>query len=398
MTGSHAHGNPEVDVPRRPRRLLIGVLIACAVATVAGIAFLWPDGDKVDALGDQVQFAAPGVTFPRAEVTDVEEPCAELGDEGCGRVDVRVLDGEGQGLDLTVGVPPDVLASGLAPGDQLKLIRTPAAEDRVETFSYFGTVRTFPVLWLLLAFVVVVLLVARARGLYALIGLAFSAAVIAQFMLPALLSGQSPILVAMVGSAAIMFVVLYTTHGWSLRTSAALAGTLAGVALTGVIGHLAVGGTRITGVGDEGARVLSSLSGGVDGLSFQGLFACAIVVAGLGVLNDVTITQASAVWEIRAAAPTLSRRHVYLSGMRIGRDHIASTIYTIVFAYAGTALLVLMLLSLYDLPILDLLATEEIGQEVVRTLATSIGLVLAVPLTTLIAAVTLPPASAPAAS
>jgi len=238
--------------------------------------------------------------------------------------------------------------------------------------------------------VVVVLAVARLRGFLALVGLAFAAAVILTFMLPALLSGESGPLVGVVGSSAIMFVVLYTTHGFSLRTSAALGGTLVGIVLTAVLSVLAVGGSRLTGVVDDGDRILSTLAGD---LSFQGLLTCAIIIAGLGVLNDVTITQASAVWEIRGAAPTVSRRRVFASGMRIGRDHIASTIYTIVFAYAGTALTILLVLSLYDRPFLDLLATEEIGQEVVRTLATSIGLVLAVPLTTLIAVATLPPAT-----
>ena len=135
---------------------------------------------------------------------------------------------------------------------------------------------------------------------------------------------------------------------------------------------------------------LQSLVGGLD---FQGLFACAVVVAGLGVLNDVTITQASSVWEIRAAAPTMHRRQVFASGMRIGRDHIASTIYTIVFAYAGSALAVLLILQLYGVPFDVLLTTEEIGEEIVRTLASAIGLVLAVPLTTGIAALTVPGAA-----
>jgi uncharacterized membrane protein len=103
------------------------------------------------------------------------------------------------------------------------------------------------------------------------------------------------------------------------------------------------------------------------------------------VLNDVTITQSSAVWEIRAASPAMGRAELFASGMRIGRDHIASTIYTIVFAYAGTALAVLLILHLYGLPWDILLTTEDITQEIVRTLASSIGLVLAVPLTTGIA-------------
>lgn len=394
MAGSHAHraGPATVEVDPLPKRLLLSLLAVVAVLTVIGVVLLWPDDGKVDALGDDISFAAPGVTFPTAEVLTVEEPCPvdEPPADGCGQVTARVSEGDGSGTTVALDVPPEVLASSLAAGDSVKLIRTPAQEGQDASFGYFGSVRTAPVGLMLGVFVVVVLVVARWRGLYALIGLALSAAVILKFMLPSLLSGHSGVLVGMVGSAAIMFVVLYTTHGWSLRTSAALGGTLAGIGLTGLIGWLAVGGTQLTGVADEGARQLGTFA---TDLSFPGLLTCAIIVAGLGVLNDVTITQASSVWEIRTAAPAMSRRKVFASGMRIGRDHIASTIYTIVFAYAGTALTILLVLSLYDRPFLDLLATEEIGQEVVRTLATSIGLVLAVPLTTAIAVLTLPRAA-----
>ena len=394
MGGSHAHRAAEDAVPvtveRRPRLVLLAVLGALFVLTISGVVALWPDTSKVDELSESVSFAAPGVTFPSADVVEVQEPCASLSeDQGCGRITVRVAEGESADEEVTVGVPPDVLEAGLTAGDTVKLIVVPAQDQQEPSYSYFGTVRTPPIALLLGIFVVVVVAVARWRGVFALIGLAFAGAVFVSFMLPALLSGENGPLVGIVGSSAIMYVVLYTTHGWSLRTSAALAGTLVGIGLTAAIGYLAVGDSRLTGVTDDGDRILSTLGGD---LSFQGLLTCAIIIAGLGVLNDVTITQASAVWEIRGAAPTISRRRVFVSGMRIGRDHIASTIYTIVFAYAGTALTVLLLLSLYDRPFLDLLATEEIGQEVVRTLATSIGLVLAVPLTTLIAVVTLPAA------
>jgi uncharacterized membrane protein len=182
-----------------------------------------------------------------------------------------------------------------------------------------------------------------------------------------------------------MFVVLYLAHGPSLRTSTALAGTLVGVGITALVAHYAVGANRLSGAGDETGAILSSLVGE---LNFKGLLTCAIIVAGLGVLNDVTITQSSAVWELRAAAPDLPRRQLFGSAMRIGRDHIASTIYTIVFAYAGAALSVLLVLFLYQRPLLDLLGTEEIAAEIVRTLASSIGLVLAVPITTAIATLT----------
>lgn len=387
----HGHGHgppPEVEVPRGPRLVLVGSLVAVLLATVVGVVLMWPSDDRVDALSDDVQFAAPGVTFPTAEVTDVQEPCADnRPTDGCGRIEVAF-----EGATVAVGVPSDVLDSGLRAGDTVKLIRTPAQGDQPETLNYFGIVRTTPLGLMLAAFVVVVLAIARWRGLMALLGLAFASLVLGVFVLPALLSGEPGVVVAMVGSAAIMYVVLFTTHGWSLRTAAALAGTLAGIAVTAAIGLFAVGGTRLTGVADEGSRTLSTFA---TDLSFPGLFAAAIIVAGLGVLNDVTITQASAVWELRAASPGMSRAQVFASGMRIGRDHIASTIYTIVFAYAGTTLTVLLVLRLYQLPGSTLLATEEITQEVVRTLATSIGLVLAVPLTTLIAVATLPPGEDP---
>jgi uncharacterized membrane protein len=387
----HGHGaGAEVEVRRGPRLVLVGSLVAALLAVLVGVVLLWPDGDRVDELSEQVQFAAPGVTFPEAEVLAVQEPCDDARPaEGCGQLQVRVAQGEDDGTELAVGVPPDVLGSSLAVGDTVKLIRTPGADGAPATLNYFGTVREAPLGLMLAAFVLVVLVVARFRGFMALVGLTFASAVLIVFVLPALLAGESGVLVGMVGSAAIMYVVLYTTHGWSLRTSAALAGTLGGILVTAAIGVLAVDGARLTGVADEGSRTLSTFAGD---LSFSSIFACAIIVAGLGVLNDVTITQASAVWELRAVSPSMSRRQAFASGMRIGRDHIASTIYTIVFAYAGTALTVLMVLRLYQLPTGDLLATEEITQEVVRTLATSIGLVLAVPLTTAIAVATLPPA------
>ena len=191
-----------------------------------------------------------------------------------------------------------------------------------------------------------------------------------------------------------MFVVLYLAHGLSVRTSTALAGTLFGVGITAGLGVLAVDGARLSGVADDEGATLAAF---IQTMDPKDLLTCAVIVAGLGVLNDVTITQSSAVWELRAAAPRLGRRELFHSGMRIGRDHIASTIYTIVFAYAGAALPVLLLLFLYERPVLDMLQTESISEEIVRTLASAIGLVLAVPVTTLIAALTVGSAKAPAA-
>jgi len=379
MSHGHSHRAPvgideEVEVGGSARTALLVALGLAAVATVVGLFVWWPSGDASEV--ESAQFAAEGVTFPVGEVRDVGEACPlqEAPPEGCGLITIAVDDRE-----VDVQVPPEVFAAGLTRGDQVELLKTPPADGGASTYSYFATDRDGALLWLLLLFLVVVLAIARWRGLFALVGLAFGAAVVWWFLLPALLDGSPGVGVALTGASAIMFVVLYMTHGVSLRTSTALAGTLVGIAITGLLAVVAVADARLTGISDESGGLLRAFG---EGLDFPSLLGCALVIAGLGVLNDVTITQASAVWELRAASPEASRWEVYAGAMRIGRDHIASTIYTIVFAYVGTALLVLMLLSIYDRSFLDLRSTEQLAEEIVRTLVTSIGLVLAVPVTT----------------
>jgi uncharacterized membrane protein len=408
---SHSHVRRDdaakVAVARGPVTVLMVFLALCAIATVIGVVALWPDSAAVSRLQHKAQFTAPGVTFQKARVTKVQKPCADgsaTGSTGgtapgqtsgssngetesttCGNLEAVLTTGPEKGATQVVGVPPAVSRSGVGPGDMVRVMRVPGQAGQAATYSFDDVIRLRP-LWLLGAvFVLVVAVVARVRGLLALVSLGFGGYVLVRFMLPALLSGSNGLAVSLVGSAAIMFVVLYLAHGLSVRTSAALAGTLLGVGITAAVGLVAVHGANLSGSGSEDTALLSAFTSSV---SFQGLLTCALVVAGLGVLNDVTITQASSVWELREAGPELSRGSLLTSAMRIGRDHIASTIYTIVFAYAGSALAVLLLLSLYDRPILDLLSTEAIAEEVVRTLASGIGLVLAVPVTTAIAAVT----------
>jgi uncharacterized membrane protein len=366
---------------------LLGTLAVLGIAVVVGIIGLWPDRGTVRELTHSLQFAAPGVTFPHGTVEKVQPVCAKTGEqsETCGNLEVRV-DGKPQGTVL-VAVPAEVSRSGLSRGSRVQLQATPASAGAPAAYSYFSTDRSGP-LWLLVGlFALVVVAVARLRGLLALVGLAFGGLVVMGWLIPGLLSGHSPPLLALVAAGAIMYVVLYLTHGPSLRTSAALAGTLGGLGVTALLGLVAVRATHLTGVGDEGAGILTSTVGSVD---FQGLMTCTVIIAGLGVLNDVTITQAGAVWELRGAAPRLSRWRLWAGAMRIGRDHIASTIYTIVFAYAGTALTTLLIIALYDRPVFDLLGTEQIAEEIVRSLVSAIGLVLAVPLTTAVATLTVP--------
>ena len=152
--------------------------------------------------------------------------------------------------------------------------------------------------------------------------------------------------------------------------------------VTSLVAAWATGAANLTGLNDDADYTLAYASGSI---SLSGILLCGLIISGLGVLNDVTITQSSAVWEMHELAPESSARRLFAGAMRVGRDHIASTVYTIVFAYAGAALPLLILLSLQDRPFLETISSGELAEEIVRTLVGSIGLVLAIPVTTAIA-------------
>ena len=393
---SHSHASELVVESRRERRgrnpeerpragrVLVTLVVALVALTVAGLVLLWPDHrDPAPA------FSAPGATVHTGTVASTQEtPCSSGGASSgsvCGTSQVLVDDGPDKGRVVQVQIPADAMATGVT--DRIRIVRTPGQAGGTAAYAFQDLSRGTPLLLLTGLFVLVVLAVARLRGLLALAGLGFAAVVMFAFMLPALLAGSNPVLVALTASSAIMVVALYLAHGLSARTTTALLGTMAGLGATALIAIWSVGGAHLTGVSSDDSNLLRQQAAN---LSSRDLLLCGILLAGLGVLNDVTITQSSAVWELRAAAPDMSRRSLFRTAMRIGRDHIASTIYTIVFAYAGTALSVLLLIVLYAQPASFTLSSNDIAEEVVRTLASSIGLVLAVPITTALAVLVVP--------
>lgn len=401
---AHADDQPAPDGPDgvvladpatwdRTTAVLAAILLPLAVATLAGLWVLWPDGEA-----PRTGIVAEHTEYPTATVVGTDEQrCDGVNEDRlpdgtipesvpCTLVTVEVLSGPDEGTRTDIWAPSTVRAIHLPEGTRLVLTRQDAA-DGTTVWAWNDYARTFPLTVLAVTFAVVVVAVARLRGLRALVGLALGFAVIAVFMLPALLQGKDPLAVGLVGSAAIMFVVLYLAHGFTRRTTAALLGTFAGLGVTAVLGVLAARAAHLTGISTEEGYRLAMLTGQLDGTALRGVFLCGVVLAGLGVLNDVTITQASAVWELRALDQSASRRDLFTRAMRIGRDHIASTVYTIAFAYAGAALPVLLLLQVYQLPMRQTLGSGEFAEEIARTLVGSIGLVLAIPLTTAIAAV-----------
>ena len=206
--------------------------------------------------------------------------------------------------------------------------------------------------------------------------------VLTVFVLPALLQGEDPLAVALVGAATVGFMVLYLAHGVSIRTTIAVLGSFASLALTGLLGWLFVGATHLTGQFGEEQSFLVSFGSNID---FQGLLLAGIVIGTLGVLDDVTVTQVSAVAELHTADPTMGSARLYSAGVRIGRDHIASTVNTLVLAYAGASLPLLLLFVVTSQGAGTTITSEIVAIEIVRTLVGSIGLVAAVPLTTYLA-------------
>jgi uncharacterized membrane protein len=251
-------------------------------------------------------------------------------------------------------------------------------------YSFDDYIRDTPLIALGAVFAVVLVAVARWRGLTALIGLAIAYLVLVYFLLPALLDGKSPVESALVAGAAILLVVLYVAHGFSMRTTTALLGTLMALGFTAAFAAIATSVSRLTGRSNE---IYSELEGAGVKVSISGLILCGLIVGALGVINDITVTQASSVWELSAADPHASWRTLFTRGMRIGRDHISSVVYTLVFAYTGAALPLLLLFSISGRSLHDLLTGDEIAGEIVRNLVGGAGLVLAVPFTTLIAAI-----------
>jgi uncharacterized membrane protein len=188
--------------------------------------------------------------------------------------------------------------------------------------------------------------------------------------------------VAVVASAAVVLVVLYLTHGFALTTTMAVLGTLASLVLTGVLAAVAVSGLHLTGVTDD----LSASVGTSQGIDVRGLLLAGIIIGSLGVLDDVTVSQAATVAELARADPTSRFRGLFRAGSRVGRAHVASVVNTIVLAYAGASLPLLVLIVADNGSLTAVVPSQVVAQEIVRSAVATIGLVAAVPITTALTA------------
>ncbi|MCK8433824.1 YibE/F family protein [Streptomyces sp. D2-8] len=396
---SHNHG-PATPVSLHLRKVIAAILIPFAAAVLVGLAVLWPGGAPAH--------ERTGVGFDRqtqdATVTKVVEvSCKEAGASGvpptgdtstaegssavqqekgtCKRATIRVDSGDDKGRTFTEIVQPDQ-SRQLHEGQKVVVAYEPSAPKDLQ-YSVTDINRRLPMGLLAGIFALAVVVVGRLRGVMALVALAISFMVLNFFILPAILQGSNPLVVAVVGASAIMLIALYLCHGLSARTSVAVLGTLISLLLIGILGSVFIDWAALSGNTDDNTGLIHGLYPTID---MSGLLLAGIIIGSLGVLDDVTVTQTSAVWELHEANPSMGWRGLYRAGIRIGRDHIASVVNTLVLAYAGAALPLLLLFSIAQSSVGTVANSELVAEEIVRTLVGSIGLVASVPVTTALAA------------
>jgi uncharacterized membrane protein len=377
----HGHGHsPAPPAGRRVRIFIAALLVPCALATLVGLVLLWPSGGPPPT-------ARPVAQQPvHAEVTATSKAdCSPgSGDGQCVGLVLNMADGPLPGRDLVQVVPVEPGSPTFVVGDPVVLGFSGGDPNDPGSYQVVDFQRGAPLGWLAAIFAGAVILLGRWRGLAALVALGLSFVVLLMFVLPAILAGHNPLAVAVVGSCLIMFVVLYLTHGPSARTSTAVLGTLLSLAVIGGLGAAFSVAARLTGLDDQTSNLIATLGTGVDA---RGLLLAGVVIGALGVLDDVTVTQTSAVWELRRANPELGAPGLFAAAMRIGRDHVSSAVNTLVLAYAGASLPLLLLFTLSGRALGEVVTTQDVATEVVRTLVGSIGLVASVPITTALAAV-----------
>lgn len=430
---AHDHDRSWDDVDAGSvRGVLLAAVVLIGLAALVGLAVWWPGGgdavlDK-DALGfgDRVEATVTssetGPCGGGAADLDTAVPVDPGGDAGfdppvdpggdagfdpsagpgadpgldpsagggapdqpdCVVVTARITSGDeaGDTAILRTSTDFDSPVSRLREGDGVILSDNGAELPSEVRYSFADRQRSSPMVVLAVVFAAVVIALGRLRGLLALVGIGLSLAVLLGFIFPALLEGAAPIGVALTGATIIAFGTLYLAHGFNDRTTVALLGTMASLGLTAALAVGFAKAAELTGLASEESLTLLSFAPDLD---FRGLLLAAIVIGTLGVLDDVTVTQVAAVWELRAADPAISRRRLYGAGIRIGRDHIASTVNTLVLAYSAAALPLLLIYTQSGLAFGEVLTSETVAVEIVQTLVGSIGLVASVPLTTALA-------------
>ena len=366
-------------------RQFIGLALLLVLLAGSAIFLLIPLIQQANETSNSVSDLRFGADTVRAKVMDVlEEGQITLGNQTQTYqiLLIKLLEGPhaGQLVEIDYGqrqIRPEGL--NIRPGDTI-LVTVGQSPDGTLTAYFTDFVRSRPLLILFASYVLLSILVSGWKGVRSLLSMMISLLIIIGYIIPQILNGKDPVIVSIIGSFVLLSVTLYLTYGWALKTHSAVLGTLTALILTGFLANFFVDFTSLTGFGSEDALFLIQQADFQ--INLRGLVLGGILIGTLGVLDDLVITQASAVFEIYLADPTRKFSELFRSAMRIGQDHVAATVNTLVLAYAGAALPTLLLFSLSGEQYSYLINLEFVTEEIVRTLVGSLGLMAAVPLTT----------------
>jgi uncharacterized membrane protein len=363
---------------------LTGAVLVLVAATLIGIVSLWPRERTIP--------APPGSVRPKTEAAHVvalrSTPCRAPGATGCVRATIHLDSGPDRGRRAGISVG-DGGRVRLVVGDRIRVYRNVLPEGAqlggvaVDQYVLSDFQRERPLLLLAVGFAALVIGFGRLRGLRALLGLVASLAVVLGFIVPAILEGREPVSVALYGALAVMLVTLPLAHGIGAKTIAAALGTACALFLTLGLASAFTDMAHLTGLSSDEAIYLQTTN---RELSLRGLLLAGMVIAALGVLDDLTVSQASTVLALRRANPTLGSRELFREALSVGHDHIAATVNTLVLAYVGASLPVLLIFSVGGTPFREAVNSESVAEQVVAMLVGSIGLIAAVPITTALAA------------
>jgi uncharacterized membrane protein len=359
-------------------RILIGAVAVLAVATVVGLVALWPHGTSHHGPSQALGGPTKAATVTALQTVRCPGPTPQA----CRQIVARV---GGEMTRITLG--PVTASPTVEAGQHIRVAETnPAGLPGAlgaERYTFYDVDRHGSLLMMVLALGVLALVLLWWRGLLAAIGVGLSLLLLTTFLVPAILDGRPALLVALVGALAVMFVTLVLTNGLGAQTLAAALGIAATLVLTCVLATVFVGIAHLDGHSDELSLALSQQD---SALSLRGVVLAGMIVGALGVLADTAVTQASAVMALRRANPGLGAAALYRGAFAVGRDHLSATIHTLVLAYAGTALPLLLVLRSTSVGVTDALNSQSVAEPVVATVVGCIGLIAAVPLTTGLAA------------
>jgi len=324
--------------------------------------------------------------FYRGEIMTIVRTGTDLVGDPFQDVRIQFQSGELNGTEREIHVvnTASQKTQHLGIGDKVVLLQNTAPDGTVQ-FSVIDLYRLPKMILLIVVFFAVILwVVGWKRGISSIVGLCWSILILMFFIVPKLAVGSSPLLISTLGAFFIVIFSIILAHGFNRRTIVASIGTVVTLIFSVLLSVASTKFTRLFGMGSEDAQfLLSSPLGAID---LSGLLMAGIIIGTLGVLDDVTTSQSAAVEEIHHANKHLSVKELYKRGMSVGKEHIIALVNTLVLAYAGAALPVLLLLSIYNQPLWVTLSSEMIGEEIVRTLSGSLSLILAVPITTGLAA------------